>query len=129
MTSSSPGRPRRWFADAITDGLMRLHVLGLEGRPAADQVAYCAQTWIEALWPAKGWAEEADRERIEQGFAYLARTCERWPAPTHLLGSLPARSEPKKIGRVSMSEEEKARNRARVRELVALVSQGQEGCE
>ncbi|MBK1690996.1 hypothetical protein [Ectothiorhodospira mobilis] len=121
MTSSSIGRPRRWFADAITDGLMRLHVLGLESRPAADQVAYCAQTWIEALWPAKAWAEEVDRERIEQGFAYLARTCERWPAPTHLLGALPARAEPKKIGRVSMSEEEKARNRARAQELVALV--------
>lgn len=100
----SDGRPQRWFADAVIDGLMSLHVLGLDGRPAADQIDYTAQVWIESLWPTKDWIEALDAERIRVAFHALVRDCDRWPAPAQLRQRLPARLPQRRLPRPPRDE-------------------------
>lgn len=90
-------RAEKWFAVAIANGVQRLYVLSLDGTPAAATIELTTATWIDTLWPTRGWRAELDETRINEGFRQLALNSERWPVPRQLLLSLPARREPLKL--------------------------------
>lgn len=110
--------PRRWFADAIVDGLMGLHVLSLDRRPPADQIDYTAQVWIESLWPLKEWDEELDAERIRAAFARLVRDCDRWPAPIDFRRALPERPPQPRLPAPKRTESERKAARKRIQSMI-----------
>lgn len=79
-----------WFHNAIVDGVMLLHSLCLDGRPAAEVVTLTATGWIEVLWRGGVWRQATDDQRLQAAFFGLARAVENWPAPRQLLDHLPA---------------------------------------
>ena len=78
-----------WFNNAIVDGVMLLHSLCLDGRPAAEVVTLTAAGWIEVLWRGGVWRQEVDAQRLPAAFFGLARAVDCWPAPRQLLAHLP----------------------------------------
>ena len=71
--------------------MRRLLVLSLDRTPAAELFGACVESWADALWPGRAW-QEADAERIAEGFRRLSATHRQWPAPADLLTALPARA-------------------------------------
>lgn len=74
-----------------------MYLLNLEGCPAADQLSKTGAVWVKLLWnkPRAGWHEEADSQRLRDGFKSIAETCARWPNPKVFLEHLPKRQQPK----------------------------------
>lgn len=115
-----PAPPADWFVEIIAEGIAKLYVLRLEGHPAADTLDGVEMVWVEALWYGnRVWDESLDAKRLRQAFVGLAQTLTRWPAPRVLLDHLPARPKRQALPKPEISEEEKARNRQRLAELMA----------
>ena len=97
MTSSQTSPPAPWFEQLIRECLATLYLLNLDGCPAADQVGKTATLWVRLLWtkPRAGWHEEADSQRLRDGFKSIAETCKRFPSPAVFLEHLPKRQQPK----------------------------------
>lgn len=109
----------RWIEREVSRGLQGLIALRLPGAPGADTVAMTLDVWLAALGPrAAGWQESPDAARIRQAFGELFRRCTAWPAPRDLLDALPARAPPQALPPPPMTPEQRARNRARVAELI-----------
>lgn len=85
-------RPADWFHNAVIEGVQLLVALNLADRPAAEVLPITAGTWVEVLWRWLPWNEALDARRLRDGFAGLAASVERWPAPHQLRGHMPARS-------------------------------------
>ena len=79
-----------WFQTRIDTGLQRLYTLSLQGSPAADVLAFTAETWVSVLYPARRWEQERDLPRLTEAFRLLAGQVERWPTPKALLDCMPA---------------------------------------
>ena len=92
------GEPPPWFRGAIVDGVSMLMALRLEGAPALDTIKATTAAWIRSLWRKRWWHQERDLPRIVLGFDYLCSSFDRWPAPVHLLRSLPATDPESPIG-------------------------------
>lgn len=92
-----------WLTTEILAGLQRLSLLRLANSPpTADALEGCARAWLDALAPAKPWAD-SDRIRVRDAFRSLAQRQPRegqpvyWPAPGDLLALLapkPAAHQP-----------------------------------
>jgi hypothetical protein len=63
------------------------------------------------------WDEELDADRLRQAFRGLTR----WPAPRELMDALPSRPQRRALPKPEMSDEERARNRARLAEMMAAL--------
>ena len=52
--------------------------------------------WVKVLWNARraAWHEQADSQRLRDGFKSIAETCARWPNPKVFLEHLPKRQDP-----------------------------------
>lgn len=112
-----------WFANAVTGGIQILFTLSLPGSPPAAEIVKTDDVWSHALWSStSGWSEQLDAPRISAAFMALARRVERWPAPKHLLDAMPPRLEPVKLPAPPVSDEQRARNRARIRALAAMLA-------
>lgn len=118
--SGAPVSAPKWFRVAISEGLTRLIALSLPGAPSHETVALTKEAWIESLYHGRHWQAE-DAQRIALGFRSLMRRIDRWPAPRVLLEHLPAKRELRKLPEPPMSQEAKARNRARVRKMIDTV--------
>ena len=107
-----------WLTREIGRGLQALIVLRLEGAPAADAVGPLLDVWVTALSRRRQWSETRDAPRIRHGFALLAGRMTRWPAPAHLIESLPepeqqtALPRPARLTDVGREELEKIRELA-----------------
>ncbi|WP_369951952.1 hypothetical protein [Ralstonia syzygii] len=114
----------KWLEREIARGLQGLLALRLMGAPADDSVTLTLDIWLAALeGHAVTWSEQLDAERIRQAFRGLYRTCDRWPAPKHLLDNLGNRDPPKSLPAPRMSEAQRQRNSARLREIVTALAQ------
>jgi len=112
--------PAQWFRDEIFAGLARLLVLRLPSAPWEEEAQYTQQTWIEVLWAAPiGWDAELDTQRIRAAFNRLAARADRWPAPRQMLDLLPDRPQQQRLARPPMSDAQRRRNQARLREMMA----------
>ena len=80
-----------WFHNTIVSGVQQLHVLSLQGTPAAETVVLTAQVWIDALWNTpRSWDEERDAPRLREAFRSIAQRVDRWPAPKAVLENMPS---------------------------------------
>ncbi|TCK64938.1 hypothetical protein [Lonepinella koalarum] len=82
----------KWLKSVVAQGLARLIVLGLPGRPAEEMAKQVATVWVEALlFKFSGWDEKLDRKRLEKAFMQLCCDCDKFPSPKLLLDCLPPR--------------------------------------
>ena len=110
----------RWLEREIARGLQGLLALRLNGAPADDSVTLTLDVWLAALDShAVSWSEYADAPRIQRAFRTLYRLCDRWPAPRHFLDNLGNRDPPPSLPAPRISQEERERNQARLREIRA----------
>lgn len=110
--------------DLIVSGLQRLCALSLAGTPPDETIVLTAQTWADALWQSSPyWDLERDSERITKGFTQLILTCDRWPTPAQLRAVLPSRAPQLALPEPPMSDEQKQRNRERLRVIVETLAQ------
>ena len=117
--------PARWFRQAIGRGLQALVVLHLPGAPGHETVGHTRDVWVSMLWEAPvQWDEQADSTRIEAAFKRVGRQVDRWPAPRQLLELMPARPQPPALPRPQMTQAQRERNRARLREALEKVRNG-----
>lgn len=117
--------PAEWFHAEVRRGLSKLVVLHLANSPGHETIEYTAQVWAETLWTAAiGWDAELDTLRLQGGFARLARQADRWPAPRQLLELLPERPQRPRLTKPPMSEAQRRRNQARLREMMAELGVG-----
>ena len=80
-----------WFHNTIVSGVQQLHVLSLQGTPAAETVVLTAQVWIDTLWNTpRSWDEERDTPRLREAFRSIAQRVDRWPAPKAVLENMPS---------------------------------------
>jgi len=114
-----------WFFNAVLDGIQRLYVLSLPRTPSADTIELTQEVWVEALWSAARWDEDADRPRLASAFRALERTATEWPSPRLLLQHLPRRSRQAALPAPGLTEEQRRRNQARIRELVRTLKGGE----
>ncbi|MFZ5659162.1 MAG: hypothetical protein ACOY5C_04815 [Pseudomonadota bacterium] len=108
----------KWLEREIASGLQGLLALRLPGAPADDSVTLTLDIWLVAVKHAVTWNESADTTRIRHAFQTLFRTCVHWPAPKQFLDALPQRVPPKALSPPELTPEERARNIARMRELL-----------
>jgi hypothetical protein len=79
-----------WFHNTIVSGVQQLHVLSLQGTPAAETVTLTAQVWIDTLWNTpRSWEEDRDAPRLREAFRSIAQRVDRWPAPKAVLDNMP----------------------------------------
>lgn len=124
----SKGSPEqvKWLKSVVAQGLARLIVLGLPGRPAEEMTKQVASVWVEALlFKFSGWDEKLDRKRLEKAFLRLCCECDKFPNPKMLLDCLEPREilalpEPKPA---PMTAERQAELAKRWRELRAFLGQ------
>lgn len=109
----------RWIEREIARGLQGLIALRLPGAPGEDTVALTLDVWLAALAPrAATWHEEPDAERLRSGFRALYGRCDYWPAPRDLLDALPIRAPPVALPPPPLTDEQRARNRERLRQMM-----------
>lgn len=108
-----------WFSTGIRQGLQMLVVLSLRGTPQPDTMEFTAEVWEGAVWDKQAmWDKDADAKRIRAGFALLAQTVDRWPAPKNLLDAMPPRPDLFKLDLPPVSPEQRERNRQHIKALV-----------
>ena len=108
-----------WLVSEIVSGLQKLLALRLAGTPPEDSIKATGIVWIEALDDCGiKWVEHLDRERVQRAFKTMYRTCDRWPAPKLFLDNLGNRDPPPALPPPQISEEQRKKNVAQLRELM-----------
>lgn len=110
----------------LIEGLQKLMLLRLQGAPPEDMIEGVALMWIETLAYKRSWLEAQDAGRIKQAFLSLAQSLKQWPTPSMLIECLPPRrpnAKPLLNHHRQLSEEEKAANRQRLRQILTQLQQ------
>lgn len=117
----------KWLEREIARGLQGLIALRLPGAPADDSVTLTLDVWLAAIESQTvTWNEQLDAERVRRAFRTLYRICDRWPAPKLILDNLGNRDPPKALPAPRMSPEERARNRARLADILAGLAESKQ---
>ena len=109
----------KWLEREIARGLQGLIALRLSGAPADDSVTLTLDVWLAAIESLSvNWNEQLDAERVRRAFRTLYRICDRWPAPKLFLDNLGNRDPPKALPPPQISEEQRKKNVALLREMM-----------
>ena len=108
-----------WLGEIVKRHIERLKLLRLEGEPLAEAMGKVTRIWGETLAEYQRWDPARDTPRLHRGFATLAATSERWPAPAHLLTALPV-IPPQTSLPPPLPEMSEAKRRANLRRMAAL---------
>lgn len=109
----------RWLEREVARGLQGLIALRLSGAPADDSVTLTLDVWLAAAESLSvNWNERLDAERVRRAFRTLYRICDRWPPPKVFLDNLGNRDPPPALPAPRMSEVQRQRNIARIREQI-----------
>lgn len=73
---------------------------------------------------ALAWDEELDTPRLAAAFRRLTQRLSRWPAPRELMEHLPSRPKPAALPSPPISDEQRARNRERIAEMISSLGLG-----
>lgn len=115
---------KNWLNATIAQGLGGLVLLRLPNQPPEELIKQTAKVWVIALESVKlygGWNEEDDKWRIEKGFQCLYAECDRFPAPKMLIERMPKRKAVEALPAPALSDEQVARNLARLAKIKRLV--------
>ena len=109
----------KWLEREIARGLQGLIALRLSGAPADDSVTLTLDVWLAAIESLSvNWNEQLDAERVRRAFRTLYRICDRWPPPKVFLDNLGNRDPPKALPPPQISEEQRKKNVALLREMM-----------
>ena len=109
----------KWLEREIARGLQGLIALRLSGAPADDSVTLTLDVWLAAIESLSvHWNEQLDAERVRRAFRTLYRICDRWPPPKLFLDNLGNRDPPPALPPPQISEEQRKKNVALLRELM-----------
>jgi len=109
----------KWLEREIARGLQGLIALRLSGAPADDSATLTLDVWLAAIESLSvNWNEQMDAERVRRAFRTLYRICDRWPAPKLFLDNLGNRDPPPALPPPQISEEQRKKNVAQLRELM-----------
>ena len=109
----------KWLEREIARGLQGLIALRLSGAPADDSVTLTLDVWLAAIESlSANWNEQLDAERVRRAFRTLYRICDRWPPPKVFLDNLGNRDPPKALPPPQISEEQRKKNVALLREMM-----------
>lgn len=109
----------KWLEREIARGLQGLIALRLTGAPADDSVTLTLDVWLAAIESLSvNWNEQLDADRVRRAFRTLYRICDRWPAPKLFLDNLGNRDPPKALPPPQISEEQRKKNVALLREMM-----------
>ena len=109
----------KWLEREIARGLQGLIALRLTGAPADDSVTLTLDVWLVAMESLSvHWNEQLDAERVRRAFRTLYRICDRWPPPKLFLDNLGNRDPPPALPPPQISEEQRKKNVAQLRELM-----------
>lgn len=109
----------KWLEREIARGLQGLIALRLSGAPADDSVTLTLDVWLAAIESLSvNWNEQLDAERVRRAFRTLYRICDRWPPPKVFLDKLGSRDPPKALPPPRITEEQRKKNVALLRELM-----------
>ena len=109
----------KWLEREIARGLRGLIALRLSGAPADDSVTLTLDVWLVAMESLSvHWNEQLDAERVRRAFRTLYRICDRWPPPKLFLDNLGNRDPPPTLPPPQISEEQRKKNVAQLRELM-----------
>lgn len=115
----------KWLENEISAGLAGLAVLQIRNAPSAQNMPACITAWCHALTFNRHWhADAEDAERIRAAFRQLAVTNEWWPAPAEFLRVLPARKPAPALPAPTLSEDERAHNKARIAAMLRTLTCG-----
>lgn len=79
-----------WITRTISSGLQKLILLSLDHAPALDVLAAgTLPAWVEAVTYGRGFNQQRDEPRIQEGFRRLMATATVWPTPRQLLEAMP----------------------------------------
>ncbi|WP_439240917.1 hypothetical protein [Lonepinella sp. BR2474] len=123
MSKGSPEQIK-WLKSVVAQGLARLIVLGLPGRPAEEMTKQVATVWVEALlFKFPDWDEKLDRKRLEKAFLRLCCECDKFPSPKMLFDVLSPREVIALPVPPPRTPEQQAESARRWRELRLLLGQ------
>ncbi|MDH5185199.1 MAG: hypothetical protein OEX12_15055, partial [Gammaproteobacteria bacterium] len=91
-TFPSPEGIPEWFTRTVCGSMAELHLLGLEGVPAADTMKLVAERWILEMWPKRTWRLKSPQHgaaRIRSTFVQVAESTKRWPTVKDIVGQIP----------------------------------------
>ena len=109
----------KWLEREVARGLQGLIALRLSGAPADDSVTLTLDVWLVAMESLSvHWNEQLDAERVRRAFRTLYRICDRWPPPKLFLDNLGNRDPPPALPPPQISEEQRKKNVAQLRELM-----------
>jgi hypothetical protein len=109
----------RWLEREVARGLQGLLALRLVGSPPEDSIELTLDVWLAAIESMSvNWNEQLDAERVRRAFRTLYRTCDRWPPPKLFLDNLGNRDPPKALPPPQISEEQRKKNVASLREMM-----------
>ena len=109
----------KWLEREIARGLQGLLALRLVGSPPEDSIELTLDVWLAAIEGLSGnWNEQLDAERVRRAFRTLYRICDRWPPPRVFLDNLGNRDPPPALPPPRITEEQRKRNVARLREMM-----------
>ena len=79
------------------------------------------EVWLEAVERQLGAnvVEEVDRTRVVEAFRSLERKSVEWPKPAELFELMQPRPERQRLIEPEPTEEERERNKARLRDIIA----------
>lgn len=106
-----------WLKLEIRDGLMRLAMLNLRGRPAMSDLPQVAQIWLESIC-RRAHFQPGDAPRVRAGFAHLIDTAEEFPLPADLLRAIPPPEPAPRLNPPPLTPEEKAQNLRQIRRII-----------
>jgi len=106
-----------WVREVVGDGLSALLALRLKNTPAEDMIELTADIWVQAF-RQRAFIEEVDAPRIREAFRRIFPRIREWPAPLDVIELMPPRPERLKLPQPKVSDEEHAKNVARVRLMV-----------
>lgn len=110
----------KWLEREIARGLQGLLALRLIGSPAEDSIELTLDVWLAAIESLSvNWNEQLDAERVRRAFRTLYRICDRWPPPKLFMDHMGHRDQQMALPPPPCSPEERMRNRARLREMIA----------
>ena len=102
----------------IAEGFQKLKTLGLENSPSADIIRATVEVWVDAIERHGQWNEALDKGRITQAFNRLINQCDKWPTPSKLIECIPPRAPKKALPKPKLSPAERAKNVARLHNLM-----------
>ena len=113
----------KWIGREIANGIQALKALGLEGQPPEDSTRLTADIWLRAFKAHLGLAiEKVDAPRIREAFQRSFSVLRRWPSPAMIIDLMPDRPKRDVLDAPELSEEQKEKNRVRIKEILQRIS-------